>query len=81
MVTLKRRASNLFPYGHLYSFIHSVDCTAQFWCPTTEIYTFIYTLNEPFFKNEDIGLDTPLSIMINKIEIVRHMFLNHLTVK
>ena len=44
MVTLKRRASNLFPYGHLYSFIHSVDCTAQFWCPTTEMYTFIYTL-------------------------------------
>ena len=42
MVTLKRRASNLFPYGHLYSFIHSLDCTAQFWCPTTEVYTFIY---------------------------------------
>ena len=42
MVTLKRRASNLFPYDHLYSSIHSVDCTAQFRCPTTEVYTFIY---------------------------------------
>ena len=57
MVTLKRRASNLFPYGHLYSFIHSVDCTAQFWCPTTEVYTFIYYFgidsNDPHVDHSD----------------------------
>ena len=40
-----------------------------------------YFNNGPIYKNEDIGLDMPLFIMINKIEIVKHMFLNLLTVK
>ena len=40
-----------------------------------------YFNNEPIYKNEDIGLDMPLFIMINKIEIVKHMFLNLLTMK
>ena len=67
MVTLKRRASNLFPYGHLYSFIHSVDCTAQFWCPTTEVYTFIYYFGN---NHEKHHVDAKIHI---KLTVTNHL--------
>ena len=71
MVTLKRRASNLFPYGHLYSFIHSVDCTAQFWCPTTEVYTFIYYFG-PCMKN--LKGEGNFSSYFDNGDVVLHIF-------
>ena len=40
-----------------------------------------YFNNGPIYKNEVIGLDMPLFNMIYKIEIVKHMFLNLLTMK